>query len=258
MHVPARERITHLKDASIRTLEASEKAVERQFNAFRLTLSLAAALFLVGFLLVAQWRGVGSQADDLEARPDQDLAIIVHELGAENDALRRETLRLEMRIADVERTDEGQLALLNEAARELQALRVLTGLEPAAGPGVILRVNDPDDVLLTQDFVDVANELRAAGAEAVSIDGIRLGTTTGIKTSPDGMTVGGTPVAGDVVVVRAIGHPATLAQAVGMPGGLAATLGSFPGVTVEFTEEDDLELDAADVAAFRMGVPFEE
>ena len=257
MIVPTKETLRSWKEASVRTILASEKAVERQFQAGRLVASLAVGLFLVGFLLVAQWRGVETYRDDLEGRSEQDLALIVNELGAENDELRRETLRLEQQIAEAYRTEEGQVAVLNQAARELQALQVLAGIEPAAGPGVSVSLSDPQGVLLAKDLVEVVNELKAAGAEAVSVDGVRVGATSGFTQAEDGISLDGEGFSG-TVVVYAIGDPGTLSQAIGMPGGIGATLTSFPGVAVDVEERDLLEVPAADIRRMEHGEAFAE
>lgn len=242
----------HLWDVSKRTLLASEHAVERQFQAARLVASLAVGLFLVGFLLVAQWRGVETHNQRLEGRSDADLAQIVQQLSAENDQLRREALRLEAQIAEAEATEEGQLVLLNQAAREVQSLRVLVGLDAAEGPGVTLRIRDTSDVLLPRDYLDIVNELRAAGAEAISIDGTRFGVHSGFSDSDDGVTLDGEPLTANPVI-HAIGNPTALAQALQMPGGLLSTIGTYPGLWVNVVERDLLELPPAGVSRITGG-----
>ncbi len=254
---PSRERWDSLKEASIKKLAASEQAVERQFHAMRLVGTLAAGLFLVGFLLVAQWRGVATHTNIREVQGDQDLAFIVHELGAENDELRRETLRLEQRIAEAERRGEDQVAILNQAARELQALRVLTGIVGATGPGVEVHISDRQAVLLPRDYADLVNELRAAGAEAISIGRTRVSATSGFSRGEIGVTLDDNPVWGDTVV-HAIGEPGTLAQALQMPGGLVAALRSFPGVDVTVFEHDALEVPAAQISQLEIGSASDE
>ena len=199
--------------------------------------------------------GVDTVGSELEAQSDQDLALIVNELGSANDALRRETLVLEGRIAEVERSGESQQAVLNEAIREIQSLRVVSGLEGATGPGIVVRVNDPRGVLLAQDFADLLNELRAAGAEALDVDGVRISATSGFSDGPSGVVVDGVLLE-RTLAVSAIGDVATLTQALEMPGGVSATLGSFPGVQVTIREEDNIETDAARLRPMEEGTPF--
>jgi uncharacterized protein YlxW (UPF0749 family) len=239
-----RDSFARLREESLRRLEASEKAAERQLRQARLRSSLLAAFLLVGFLVVAQWRGAESAAVDLEGQSDQDLAIIIEELTDSNDELRRESDRLEAQLAQAEADDAGLQELLNEAARELQGLRILTGLEEAYGPGVAIEIDDPEGVLLAQDYANVVNELRAAGAEAISVDGNRVLVTSGFSMDADGIHIDGEHIGKDVVVY-AIGEAEILEQAMAMPGGLVPTLSAFPGVGVSVTLRDDLEVPAA-------------
>jgi len=69
--------------------------------------------------------------------------------------------------------------------------------------------------------------------------------------------VDGRSVRGDVVVY-AIGDTDTLAQALELPGGVTATLDSFPGVTVEVFERDDLQVAPARIEPFEHGTTIEE
>jgi uncharacterized protein YlxW (UPF0749 family) len=243
VRAPSRDSFTHLREESLRRLHASERVIGRQVQQVRLRTSLAVGLLLVGFMLVAQWRGVESSTAALESQSDQDLAIIVQELTQTNAELREEAALLEDQLREAVLTEQGQQELLNQAARELLGLRVLTGLDPAVGPGVVVRVTDPARVLLPRDFVTMVNELRAAGAEAISIDGIRVGSTPGFSGDETGIYLDAEHVSRDAIIY-AIGRPETLEQALLMPGGLARTLSAFPSVEVEVAQSDELELPA--------------
>ena len=245
----ARQTIERFGQESLRRLQASERAVLDGFQRGRLRASLAVGVLLVGFLLVAQWRGVEGVQTDLETQSDQDLAIIIQEVTLVNDSLRAEVRRLESQLAEVEQDEAGQQELLNQAVREIQALRIATGLEAAVGPGVTLRITDPESVLLAQDLVSVVNELRAAGAEAIAIDGIRIAAGSGLSGSDAGVMLDGRRLSRDPKVI-AIGNPGNLEQAVRMPGGIHSRMTAFPGVSVEVTVVEELEVPAADLVEF--------
>lgn len=252
----SRETLIHLRDESIRRLVAGEKAVERRFQEARLVASLAAGLLLVGFLLVAQWRGNASLERSLERQTDQNLAIIIQEITAENAGIRNEIMALEVRILGAEQETLNRGEVLNEAAKELNALRVMAALEPATGPGVVVRILDPQDVLLPQDFVTLVNELRSGGAEAIGINGVRVGADSGFSGAGTTIELDGTVLARDFEA-KAIGDPANLEQALMLPGGLKSTLSTFPGVTVEIERGDSIELPAIAMPEFEYGTPVE-
>ena len=79
-----------------------------------------------------------------------------------------------------------------------------------------MTVTDPDGRLASGDYLDAVQELRDAGAEAISVDGERVVATTAIVDTPDGIAVGDT-VLSSPVEIRAIGDPDTLAAGPVLP-----------------------------------------
>ena len=252
-----REALAHLRDESVRRLVASEKAVEREFHTARLLVSLAAGLVLVGFLLVAQWRGNATLESSLERLSDQNLAIIIQEITAENTSLRSEVMRLETRIfaAQSETKDRGEV--LNEAARELRAIRLISGLDAASGPGVRITIADPQRVLLPQDFVSLVQELRAGGSEAIEVNGVRVGAMSGFSGMDGTIELDGVVLTRDFEI-NAVGDPASLEQAIALPGGLKSTLSTFPGVKVDILRLDVVKVSRVAEVTFEFGEPYEE
>lgn len=238
-----RQTLTHLRQDTMRAIHASERAVERSFNEARLRASLAAAMLLVGFLLVAQWRGNASFTASLDSQSDQNLAIIIEELTTQNTLLRNDVMRLEVRLLDAERTNKDRGEVLNDAAKELSGIRAMAGMDPVVGPGVAVNISDPEKVLLPQDFVALINELRAGGAEAISIDGIRLVADSGFSGSDGTVRVNGTTLNGAYELL-AIGNAPDLEQSLALPGGLQTTLSTFPGVHVDIEQRESLKLPA--------------
>jgi uncharacterized protein YlxW (UPF0749 family) len=252
-----KERLIHLKDVSWQRLVESEKAVERSFQQGRLVLSLAAGLILVGFLLVAQWRGIVTYGQQSERQTDQDLAIVVQELTEENGALRDEVMRLELRLFEAQANTQGEGEVLNEAAKELNALRVMSGLQTALGPGVNVIVTDPEGMLLPEDFTTVVHELRAGGAEAIAVNGRRVSARTGFSGYTGYVEMEGVPLTRDYRVT-AIGNAANLEQSLTLPGGIQSVLEAFPGVEVEIEQADELRVAGGEEQRYVIGTPVAE
>lgn len=252
-----KDRLERLKDGSIRVLRESEHVVEGQFHEARLLASLALALMLVGFLLVAQWRGTSNATADLESRTDQELALFVRELAVGNEDLRSESLRLQMSLARAEQDERGRAELLADAREQLRDTRTLAGLEEASGPGVIVRIEDPRRVLLAQDIVAVFNELRSAGVEAIAVGSVRVDGLSGVTDSPEGIRVDGSVIGRSIEIV-AIGNSDDLEQAILLPGGVRATLTAYPGVTMTVLANAELDVPAAAIRPYTLGVPVHE
>jgi uncharacterized protein YlxW (UPF0749 family) len=249
--------LVHLRDVSWQRIVDSEKAVERQFHEGRLMLSLAVGVMLVGFLLVAQWRGMVYYGAEFDRKSDQDLALVIQEISEENGALRDEVVRLEMRVVEARRESESEGAVLNEAAKELNGLRVVAGIERAVGPGVTVTVSDPDKVLLPEDFVAIVHELRAGGAEAIAVNGRRVLANSGFSGENGRVELDGAPLARDYYVV-ALGSPEELEQSLTLPGGIESVLEAVPGVEVDIEQDESLEVAAGEEGEFRLGEPVEE
>jgi uncharacterized protein YlxW (UPF0749 family) len=252
-----KETLVHLREESAKRLSASERLVQRSFNQARLVASLAAGLLLVGFLLVAQMRGQASFSGSLERQSDQNLAIIIQQLTAENNVLRTEVARLQMRLLEAGRATEDRTKLLSEAARELNAVSMIAGLEQATGPGIVVRIEDPERVLLPQDFVRMVHELRGGGAEAIAINGVRVTATSGFTGGSGRIELDGMPLARAYEVI-AIGDQGNLAQSLELPGGLKTTLSTFPGVAVEVASADELRVPAGRAVGYSVGTPVED
>jgi len=253
----AKEKLDRLKDGSIRVLRESEQVVEGQFHEARLMASLALALVLVGFLLVAQWRGTSNATADLESRTDQELALVIRELAVGNEALQSESLRLEMSLARAEQDERGRAELLEAAREQLRDTRTMAGLEMARGPGVVVRLDDPRRVLLAQDIVALFHELRSAGAEAIAVGELRVDALSGVTDSPEGIRIDGS-VIGRSIEITVIGNSADLEQALLLPGGIRSTLTAYPGVTMNVLANAELDVPAAPPRPYTLGVPVHE
>jgi uncharacterized protein YlxW (UPF0749 family) len=201
---------------------------------------VALLLFGLGFGVAVQVST--TQQDALSAARTSDLVRILDDLGAQRDRLAAEEARLQATIAELESSaDQSQAA--REASRErLQNLRILAGVVPVTGPGVTLTVSDPEGRLESGDYLDAVQELRDAGAEAISVDGERVVATTAIVDTPDGITVGDT-VLSSPVEIRAIGDPDTLAAGLSFPGGV------LESVRETGAEGTVVERDVVDIAA---------
>ena len=252
-----KDTLIHLREESAKRLSASERLVQHSFNQARLVTSLAVGLLLVGFLLVAQMRGQATFSGSLERQSDQNLAIIIQQLTAENNVLRTEVARLQMRLLEAGQATEDRTQLLSEAARELNSVSMMAGLEPAAGPGVVVTITDPERVLLPQDFVRVVHELRGGGAEAIAVNTIRVTATSGFSGGGGRIELDGTTLARDYQVI-ALGNQSNLAQALELPGGLKTTLVTFPGVTVDVATADELSVPAGSAVGYSIGSPVED
>ena len=102
----------------------------------------------------------------------------------------------------------------------------------------------------------LANALWAAGAEAISINGQRLGPTSAIRFAGEAVLVDFRPVT-NPYEVRAIGDPETLSSGfLASPEvGALALIEETYGLRFDFARKDDLSLPAASTPELRAARP---
>ncbi|RVW03206.1 DUF881 domain-containing protein [Rhodococcus spongiicola] len=184
-----------------------------------LALLLMAAL---GVGIATQVSSAGS-GDHLDSARPADLLAVLGNLNQREAALRQEIADLEQTLSKLEAGGGSSSAALDEARARLSALAIQVGTVAATGPGVELTVQDPGNAVGSEVLLDVVQELRAAGAEAIEISGseaasIRIGVDSWISGGGGNVTIDGRRVAAPFQVT-AIGDPPTLAAALNIPGG---------------------------------------
>ncbi|MBO8171140.1 MAG: DUF881 domain-containing protein [Bacillaceae bacterium] len=155
--------------------------------------------------------------------------------------LKNKVAELEKQLAERQGTGRGIL-------KELEKYRMISGLMEVTGPGVKVVLNDSKNasahedvtnyIVHEQDVRRVVNELFAAGAEAVSINGQRLVSHSAIR------CVGPTIIVNGVkstipFEITAIGDPDTLYTALEMPGGVAEVLRAWT-IQVDITRHQQV------------------
>ncbi|CAN5586662.1 DUF881 domain-containing protein [soil metagenome] len=198
----------------------------------------AGVTLLIGVALVAQVQS--TQASDLEELREDDLIALLDDVSVRADNLRDEVRRLEV---NKERLSQGDDAAAARAAQSrLESYQILAGIVPVIGPGVEMVVRDPDDELSTTAVVDMIQELRDGGAEAIQIGEVRVVASTWVELRRDTLVVDGMTVP-EPYRVLAIGDSHTLAGALAIPGGFTDNVRRAGG-SIDVRERDQLRVDA--------------
>lgn len=182
---------------------------------------------LLGFAIAVQVRA-NSSSDSLAGLREDDLIGILDNQNARADRLRQQITELQRSLRQLQDSGDRSAAAREQAQQEADALGVLLGTLPATGPGVIVRISDPDHKLQAEDLLDVVEELRGAGAEAISFGPVRVSTDTAFTDDGESVAVDGTLLTAPYEVL-AIGEAKTLDTALNIPGGAAATLRASGG-----------------------------
>lgn len=204
---------------------------------------------LLGFFAVVQLR---LQADDnnLRSARQPDLIRILDDLNDRSERLDSEIRDLEQRRAELQSGSDRSKAALTEAEDRRATLGILAGTVPAKGPGILLRINDPQQKVDAAVLLDTLQELRDAGAEAVQINDVRVVASTDfLDDQPGSVKIDGRVVTAPYLF-KVIGDPDTLDPALRIPGGVFAVLderGAIPSVETRKQISVDATRPAADL-----------
>ena len=206
----------------------------------RSQITIAVVALILGLLVVIQLRSQAANSG-LAQLSSQDLTVLVANLNARNDQLRREGSSLEVELATLNQNRSRGDVSIDEITADLERVRAYAGLDPVAGPGVTISVRGPID---GNGVEEIINELRNAGAEAISTGGVRVVTGVVVTGEPGQAQVDGVGL-GDVFELMAIGAPEKLTGSLTRSGGVIAQLAATQAdVVVTVTPVDRLELPA--------------
>ncbi|MGI9953231.1 DUF881 domain-containing protein [Moorellaceae bacterium AZ2] len=221
---------------------------------------LAVVLLALGLLLSLQFRTQRLLASSLEFQKTEDLVAMWKKLSAKRVQLQEEVGQLAEQLRALStssgQSDEAQAALTKELVRMKNHL----GLTPVKGPGITITFTG-DAPLLSQDLVDVVNELWVSGAEAVAINEHRVTSSTFIGSKEEGrslyITVNGQKLLYPIVV-KAIGDPNTLEKGLTFTGGLIDNLSTLFNIRPDIKRHQELQLPAAVPLGFKYARPVKE
>lgn len=161
----------------------------------------------------------------------------------------------ELEMAEKELEKERQKSTKNNSDLEKKEQQIIQGnkmigLAEVTGPGVIITLSDskndassvlnPSTLLVHDvDILGVVNELKNAGAEAISINEQRIVPTTSISCGGNIIDINGEKV-GAPFVIKAIGLPEQLAG-LSRPGGYLEIL-EWASIGVELKKSNDITI----------------
>ncbi|EUA42618.1 hypothetical protein I553_6478 [Mycobacterium xenopi 4042] len=190
--------------------------------------------------------------DSLETARPADLLVLLDSLRQREATLNTEVADLQRTLSSLQASGSSNQAAIDNAQARLAALSILVGTVGATGPGVSVRIDDPGPGVAPEAMLDVINELRAAGAEAIEInDGhqaLRVGVDTWVLGAPGALAIDGKTLSPPYSVL-AVGDPPTLAAAMNIPGGAVDSVKRVGGrMSVQ-------QSDRVDVTALRQPKP---
>lgn len=212
-------------------------------------ISIALVCMILGIMLAVQFRTTASieatQSDERVTELTQKLQTV----NSERDALAEEVLSLRSKLSNFRQTDQA-LADLQE---EVTEAHMAAGLIPLEGPGIVLTLNDSPlnlqagenanaYIIHDRDLLFIVNELKASGAEAISINGKRLTAMSEIRCAGTTILVNWDKIA-PPFEIKVVGNPDMLESGLLMRGGYLEQL-KVLGMQVQLQKMENVEIPA--------------
>lgn len=152
-----------------------------------------------------------------------------------------------------EAKENGNESIQTLMKKELEEVKELSGYSTVTGPGITVTMKDsdrelkdgqnPNDLIVHDiDILRVLNDLKKAGAKAISINGERVLSTSKIKCSGATITVNDTTY-GQPFIIKAIGDIDLLSAAINSPESYAKSLKEIYGINIKILENNGNKVD---------------
>lgn len=209
--------------------------------------------FLAGLSLIVLARMSNGQRLYVSPKILDDYRVTIEGEKQDMEKLQEQIAEAGAKLTEYEAKAGDNEALLRhlegELKRDITLYRLESGAVPAIGPGVEIIIDDgqrelypwenPNDILVhDSDILLIINDLKASGAEIISVNGQRLVDESAISCSGYTVRINGQFFARPFVI-RAIGDGSRMAAALIGPGGYGTVLRDW-GLIFKVTVVDDI------------------
>lgn len=199
-------------------------------------------LFFLSVMLAAQVKSISNTEQVLEGKREAQLAEDLVNLQKKYNDLKEKYEESEEIVNEYKTNASTNDILISSMKKELESLSLLSGTTDIVGEGIVITLSDGVKGIMTEgnsdtlvhdsDVLTVVNELKSAGAEAISVNGQRIISTSAIRCVGPVIQVNYQKVAAPFEI-KAIGNAQYLESAMNIKNGIADTLRELGiGVTV--------------------------
>lgn len=208
-------------------------------------IAIGISCLILSFFVVLQIKSVknstvSSYPSQVRLEQAQELLRLEKE---KTEALYKQVMEYKDEIAEYQehaQTEDGVIDLLKN---ELRNAEILAGTVSVEGPGLEITMADGtvttpalvDDnlyIVHQNDVLKVLNELKAAGAEAISVNGQRVIATSEIRCAGNTISINNTKTAAPFVI-KAIGDPDQMESGLMIRGGVMDELSGWINIEIK-------------------------
>ena len=217
-------------------------------------LLIAITIFLVTVLITAQARTVMSTDEFVQGKRETELIEDLASLQSKYNELKTEYEHQEGVVEEYQTNSATNNELIANMSKKIDNLSALAGNTNLVGEGIIITLEDgegiidpllrSDNLVHDSDVSAVVNELKAAGAEAISVNGNRIIATSSIRCVGPVILINEIKVAAPFEI-KAIGNSLYLESAINIKNGIADLLKQI-GIGVKVSNHKEIKIEKYD------------
>lgn len=205
-------------------------------------IAIGIALYFLTVLLIGQFKTVSYSEEIVQGKRETQLSEELINLKSKYDELEQNYKKAQTIVEEYQNNASTNNELITSMKEKINNYSLLAGVTDVKGEGILITLTDGaqtvdssnENVLVhDSDLLTVVNELRAAGAEAISINDQRIISTSSIRCVGPVIQVNYQKVS-TPFVIKAIGKSEYLESAMNIKKGVVDLLKGYGvGVTVE-------------------------
>lgn len=207
---------------------------------------------VLGFFIAIQIKNVQEDYSFVSLRTIMDLQNLIKKEEEEISNISELIISSKNRLLEYETAISEGGSIRDVLAREHDQFKMISGFVDLEGPGIIVWLSDsnrelyewedPNNVIVHDlDVLIIVNDLKTAGAEAISINGQRIMSTSEIQCAGATITINNHTY-GQPFIIRAIGDPNILSAAIISPESYAALLKEVYGLGLEVSIYENIKI----------------
>lgn len=225
------------------------KEIVKKYNIISYVL-IGITLFVSMLIISAQLNTVGNTDVISEGMREAELLSEISNLRREIEDLTEDYEKSQSVVEEYKTNASTNDTLIATMTEELNKAELLAGLTDVKGEGVVITIEDSDEIasdlnieaglVHDTDITAILTELKAAGVEAISVNGQRIISTSAIRCVGPTIQVNSVKVASPFYI-KAIGNADYLESALNIKGGIVDNLRGY-GIIINVERQNDIEI----------------
>jgi uncharacterized protein YlxW (UPF0749 family) len=207
-------------------------------------IAMMVVCILLGIMLSLQYKSVNynQSMSSLENKRLEELKEDLIKLQNQKNELQDRLIKLEEENQTYAKVKAGDGEAALQIQNNLMKARVFAGLEAVKGAGIVVTLDNNEFIyVMDYDILNVVNELRASGAQAISVNDERVVAMTEIRDAGQYVIINGKQFKAPFVI-KAIADPDDLERSLMLMGGVVEYL-EGEQLKVSIKKQDELIID---------------